>query len=244
MLSSTDFSSDNSAYQLRPLVVALLAAGAVVAFPFDVILSQFFMSDPLPGELRSLIHKTEFFGHGYGILGIAFTIYLISHSRRRELPRLLGTTAVAGILCDAVKMTVHRVRPVDFSFAAGESTFKGLSFLHAESFGQMFESSFHSFPSAHTATSVAFAMALGRMYPQASRWFLVLAATVAISRFDGGAHYVSDTFVGAIIGYATGCWMLGTSKVSAIFARWELGAQPMFRTRRNEPAKARVPVSS
>jgi len=215
-------------FQLRWKVIFLLAIGTLVALPFDAILAQFFMSDPLPGELRSFIHKAEFFGHAYGILGVAYTIYLLSEDRRRQLPRLLSTAFLAGIVCDLVKMTIHRIRPVDCSFAAGESTFLGLSFLHVESFGKIFESSYHSFPSAHTATSVAFAMALGCMFPMAARWFLCLAALVAVSRFDGGAHYVSDTFVGAIVGYSSGCWLLGNSSLGNWFERLERGEKVQF----------------
>lgn len=208
-------------YPFQWSVVALLAAGAILTYPFDVFLAKFFLSDPFPGEVRSLIHKAEFFGHAYGIMGIAFTIYLICENRRPQLPRLLFTALAAGLACDAVKMLVHRVRPVDFSYAADQATFKGLSFLHASSVSQFFDSSYHSFPSAHTATAIAFAMALGAMFPTAARWFLAVAVTCAVSRFDGGAHYVSDTFVGAILGYAVACWMLGKSSISRRFATYE-----------------------
>ena len=212
-------------------VVSLIVAAAVV-LPWDVSLAKFFMSDPLPGELRSLIHKTEFFGHAYGILGIAFTIYLVSELRRRQLLRLLCTAFAAGIACDVVKVLFHRVRPVDFSFAANEATFKGLSFLHVESFGQLFDSSLHSFPSAHTATAVAFALALGRMFPKAAKWFLVLAGMCAVSRFDGGAHFVSDTLIGGLLGYVVAVAMLGSrTRVGRWFSSFE-------RADRTEPASA------
>ena len=189
------------------------------------------MSDPFPGEIRSLIHKTEFFGHGYGILGIAFTIYLLCETRRRQLPRLLCTALVAGLACDLVKVLFHRVRPVDFSFIEGESTFLGLSFLHSSSLSEVFDSSYHSFPSAHTATSVAFAFALGAMFPKAAKWFLTLSVAVAVSRFDGGAHYVSDTCIGGLIGYATACLMLGNTAWSRKFTAFEIGPQQAYRRR-------------
>ena len=198
-------------------VAALFVFGALAALPFDVRLAEFFMSDPLPGELRSFIHKSEFFGHAYGILGIVFTIYLVAEPLRRHLPRLLCTAFAAGLACDVVKTLFHRVRPVDFSFAAEEATFKGISFLHAETLGQVFDSQFHSFPSAHTATAVAFAIALGQLFPKAGRWFLFLAGLCAVSRFDGGAHFVSDTFVGALLGYSVAFWMLNSRRVDEWF---------------------------
>ena len=204
-----------------PVVVVGLLIAAAVAMPFDVPLARFFLSDPFPGELRSLIHKTEFFGHAYGIAGIAFTIYLLCEDRRRQLPRLLCTALFAGVACDFIKILVHRMRPVDFTFLPGDSTFLGISFLHAESFSDIFESAYHSFPSAHTATSIAFAFVLGAMYPKAAKWFLTLAITVAISRFDGGAHFVSDTCIGGLIGYLVACQMLGHTAISQRFAAFE-----------------------
>lgn len=211
----------NERYRIRPLVLLTLMVAALLALPFDVTLARFFMSDPFPGELRSLIHKVEFFGHGYGILGIAFTIYLLCEPKRKHLYRLLSTALLAGVMCDAIKLLFHRVRPVDFSFANGESTFLGLSFLHGESWSDVFNSAYHSFPSAHTATSVAFAIALGAIFPKAAKWFLTLAVTVAVSRFDGGAHYVSDTCIGGLIGYVAACWMLGNTPASRWFTAFE-----------------------
>lgn len=231
--------------RLRWQMIALLAVLAIFALPVDVVLAQFFMSDPLPGELRSLIHKAEFFGHAYGILGISFTIYLINVSRRRQLFRLIASALMAGIACDAIKVVVHRVRPVDFSFAEGQSTFLGLSVRHVDSLGEVFNSAYHSFPSAHTATSVAFALALGGMYPQASRWFLWLAGMVALSRVDGGAHFMSDTFVGAIVGYATGCWLLGDTRLSTWFSEFEAGRSiQMWPSRPLRPAFMTKPDAS
>lgn len=212
-------------YHFRYTVIACLSVGALISLPFDVSLAHYFLQHDLPGELRSLIHKTEFFGHAYGILGIAVTIYLLDEGRRRCLPRLLVTALAAGILCDVAKLAIHRVRPCDFSFAAGEPTFLGLSFLHVEAVGEFYQSSFHSFPSAHTATAVAFAMLLGCLYPRAASWFLVLAGLVAASRVEGGAHYVSDTCVGAVIGYSVACWSLGPSRWNTWFERFELGGR-------------------
>ena len=205
------------------LIGGLLVA-ALLAMPWDVSLAQFFLSDPFPGELRSLVHKTEFFGHGYGILGISFTIFLLCEQRKRQLVRLLATAAGAGVACDLLKLLVHRTRPVDYSFEVGGDTFLGLSFTNAESIADIFSSSNHSFPSAHTATAVAFAMVLAAMFPKAKTWFLTLAAAVAISRFDGGAHFVSDTLVGASIGYVVACGTLGDTRLARLFNRFESGA--------------------
>jgi membrane-associated phospholipid phosphatase len=202
-------------------IVVVLGLAAVLALPFDVVLARFFLDDPFPGEMRSLIHKTEFFGHAYGILGIAFTIFLLDENRRKRIPRILVAALMAGLACDAIKLLVHRVRPCNYSFAENAPTFLGLSFQHATSLGDMFQSAYHSFPSAHTATAVAFALVLGSVYPKGRWWFVALAILVAFSRFDGGAHYVSDTCVGGIVGYLTAHWILGNSHAARWFDRFE-----------------------
>jgi undecaprenyl-diphosphatase len=63
-----------------------------------------------------------------------------------------------------------------------------------------------SFPSGHSTTSFAVAVALGSFYPEARPLLLVLAANVAVSRVVVGMHFLSDVLVGsgmgALLGYA------------------------------------------
>ena len=59
-----------------------------------------------------------------------------------------------------------------------------------------------SFPSGHTAGSVAVACAAARVYPEA-RWALYgAAATIALVQVPRGAHYPVDVAAGALIGVA------------------------------------------
>lgn len=203
-------------------VAAILLVAALLILPFDVHLAQLFADGLIPGELRRAIHKTEAFGHIYGVLGIVITLYLVCVDQRRKLARLLSTAVLAGLSADIIKLMIHRIRPVDYSFSDdGASTFQGFSILNVDSFGQLFDSQLQSFPSAHTAVAVGFALALGAMFPAAARWFLILAAACAASRFDGGAHYVSDTLIGALVGYACAAWTMGETRLAARFTRYE-----------------------
>ena len=70
-----------------------------------------------------------------------------------------------------------------------------------------------SFPSAHTATAVAFATAASIELPAATPVLLVPAAAVALSRIRAVRHYPSDVLAGAALGGAAG---LG----SALVIRW------------------------
>ena len=61
-----------------------------------------------------------------------------------------------------------------------------------------------SFPSGHTSTSFAAAVALGVLVPRL-RWpALALAAVVGFSRVYLGVHYTLDVLVGALLGAAIG----------------------------------------
>ena len=61
-----------------------------------------------------------------------------------------------------------------------------------------------SFPSGHSTTAFAVALALGSFYPEARPLLLVLAANVAISRVIVGMHFLSDVLVGSGMGALLG----------------------------------------
>lgn len=61
-----------------------------------------------------------------------------------------------------------------------------------------------SFPSGHSASAAAFAVAVGQLVP-AARWPLrIAAATVCFSRVYTGVHYPGDVVVGAGVGVVIG----------------------------------------
>ncbi|MBV9156675.1 MAG: phosphatase PAP2 family protein, partial [Acidobacteriaceae bacterium] len=57
-----------------------------------------------------------------------------------------------------------------------------------------------SFPSGHTITAFAVAIALGEFYPALLPPLLFCAFCIAISRILLGMHFVSDVVVGALLG--------------------------------------------
>lgn len=59
-----------------------------------------------------------------------------------------------------------------------------------------------SFPSGHTAGSVAVALAVGRAYPDLRRTASFCALAVALVQLPRGAHYPLDIAAGALIGRA------------------------------------------
>ncbi|KQV24053.1 MULTISPECIES: phosphatase PAP2 family protein [unclassified Kitasatospora] len=60
-----------------------------------------------------------------------------------------------------------------------------------------------SFPSGHSASAFAFAVAVGAELPRTAVPLCLLAATVAYSRVHTGVHYPGDVMAGALLGVAS-----------------------------------------
>jgi len=61
-----------------------------------------------------------------------------------------------------------------------------------------------SFPSGHTITAFAFALAVGGFYPLALGVLLFCAFSIATSRIMLGMHFLSDVIAGALLGAGLG----------------------------------------
>ena len=75
-----------------------------------------------------------------------------------------------------------------------------------------------SFPSGHSAGSVAVAQAFAREYPQHRAAALTAAGVVAVGQVPKSAHYPTDVVAGALIGAATEAAIAGVW--SAVDARF------------------------
>ncbi|HEY7962405.1 MAG TPA: phosphatase PAP2 family protein [Solirubrobacteraceae bacterium] len=136
--------------------------------------------DPRAERLVALF---SLFGeHGAGWLAIGAVGAALDAPRRREWARGAAIVAATYALNTAVKQTVRRPRP----------QLPGLPQLTSPP-TQL------SFPSAHSSTSFAGALAYSRMGLPALPLY-TLACTVALSRLYLGVHYPSDTLAGAVLG--------------------------------------------
>lgn len=204
---------------LFPLVMLLLS---VLALPLDVPTARFFMHGRYPGVLREVFENAEPFGHAFGVVIVLLAIWFLDPARRGALPRFLAASLGAGLTADVIKLLVSRSRPRSFDLVAGTvgETFNGLLPIvhHAGSSQQ-------SFPSAHTTTAVALAVMLTHYYPRGRWLFTLLALLAACHRVQSGAHFISDTCVGAALGWFVATNYLSLPRIARWFDRWERPAK-------------------
>ena len=220
----------------------------VVTLAIDLPVSQWMHTRQGLKGLHQPLQVIEALGDSTGVAIVIITLHLCAVARRRELLRVFFSVLAAGLTADVVKFFIARLRP---------RSFPGEGLLHVQSVFDTFHgwlpflqsgatavgSKYQSFPSAHTATGVAFAVALTRMYPRGWWWFAGLAAAVALQRVETGAHYVSDTCCGATVGLLVAL----TFQTGTPWSRWcdsreGQGAALPIRPSREDEAPA-VPLS-
>ena len=169
------------------------------ALPHDLAVARWLAAGHLPGGIHDVLERSETFAHGIGIAAILIVLFAADPLRRWTFPRVVLAVVAAGLCANLLKLLIGRLRPhsADLSGQLTE-TFSGL--LPLFSVG----SSERSTPSAHTAAAVAFAVALAWLYPRARSAFFCLVVLAATQRLAGGAHFLSDVFWGAAVG-----WLIG-----------------------------------
>ena len=189
--------------QRNGLIVPVGLFAILIAFTVDQPIARA-MAGVDPGILR-IARFVTWFGQGgvalypTGILVLAglAASYLLPGLREplegpiRKLATIFITVAAAGLADDALKIVFGRARP--YVWLAGDDS--GFGFFR-------YGAKFASFPSGHTTTSVAAALALGAVFPRWRPAFLLAALLIALSRIVLDVHYLSDVIAGALLGAA------------------------------------------
>jgi lipid A 4'-phosphatase len=163
-------------------------------------------------DLRSLFDFTGRLGLTYGyltIFGLAFATMhwggALPRLQRFALPLralsgvpafLFLSIAASGVIVDALKIVFGRLRPK----LLFQSNLYGFTWLS-------WRSDHWSFPSGHSATIVALMTALWFLWPQHILFYILVATIVCLSRVVVGAHYLADTFAGALVAVLTTRYM-------------------------------------
>lgn len=108
---------------------------------------------------------------------------------RRSLA-LAASPAVAGIVAEILKLVIARSRPGD----TGEYHYRGL-------FSGFVDGSNLGMPSSHAAVAFGAAFAAARLYPGTGYVLVPVAMGCGLTRLLAGAHFTSDVWVAAWVGY-------------------------------------------
>ena len=119
------------------------------------------------------------------------------HSRRGAVRGVLAIGGASLLANGVLKPLVPRRRPAAELLPA----FRSLDAPPTSS----------SFPSGHSASAAAFAVAVAMESPRSAAWVAPLAATVAYSRVHVGVHWTTDVLtgagLGALVAFATRRWL-------------------------------------
>jgi membrane-associated phospholipid phosphatase len=143
--------------------------------------------------------------------------YVLSNYRIAAMCRWLSATlffifasiALSGIAANIIKSIIGRGRPK----LLGASEFTGFDPF-------TLNANFHSFPSGHTNTAFALALAVSFLIPRWRNGLFALAAVVGFSRLVVGAHFLTDVVGGAVLALVTTYWLRrGFASFGLVFAR-------------------------
>lgn len=173
---------------------------AAVGFALLTAVAMAWLDEPVarlgesawPGDVRRLVGWSEAYAHGLGIVLIALAIGWLDRQRRPFVPRLLLVVWAVGLAANVLKLLVARHRP--YACLNGglplAASFVGFP-------GDPGDATQQSFPSGHTASAVALAIVLCRLYPRGKLLFIALALLAGAQRIVAQAHFLSDTLAAA-----------------------------------------------
>jgi len=211
--------ADGSQRRFLAALAALLVFLGVAALAIDLPVASWCKTGRIPRELLRIMNFSEVFAHTTGVVALMLTALTLDPGLRfpsfrwpalrwpsfqptlpqERLARMICATATGGLLVDAIKLMVTRVRPRAADLASQASvlgTF-GDAALRAVTGSR---SDFHSFPSGHAAVAAGFAAALAWRYPRGRWLFIAFAVSAALQRIVTSAHYPSDVCFGAALG--------------------------------------------
>jgi membrane-associated phospholipid phosphatase len=182
----------------------VLGTGALL-FIFDEDFHTWFQDN----KTSSSKNYSKFFstlGSGYFIPGLTASLYIAgeltnSANLRKTALLSLESWMISGLIVGTFKVIIGRSRP---SKDEGKASFHPFSF----------KSGFRALPSGHSSSAFAVAAVIAGQSKKFYVDFLsyTLATFVALSRVHDNKHWMSDVFIGSVIGYAVGKKILALSR--------------------------------
>jgi undecaprenyl-diphosphatase len=163
----------------------------------DYALMRRFNNWEAPRWVQTWMMLATRLGDGY-VWMLATVVVLLSGSanRYRAASAAWLASAVSVFVFQNIKKHVGRKRPCE---------------IQPHRWAQLLPPDQFSFPSGHTMTAFAFAVALRPFFPQAWMLLVLLAINIGISRILLGMHFFTDILAGALlgclIGHYAGVWL-------------------------------------
>jgi membrane-associated phospholipid phosphatase len=206
------------------VIGAILVVGAIAALWADLYTARTVRIDNLPGDLKRVLGLMELFGHVVGVALVAWLAFCLMPNGRRKIPRLIACAIVPGIAVNFFKLTVGRFRPghygLDLPSTIGDTFVGGVNSTWAAR-GELGSYAITSFPSGHAATAIGLAIGLAWLFPAGRIPFLTVAILASIQRITHGAHWLSDTLMGAALAVIVAGCLLADNRLGRAWARFE-----------------------
>ena len=143
-----------------------------------------------PRWLRFWMLAATRMGDGWLWYSLGAILLLVGGPHRYAAVGTAGCAAIAGVFVfKALKKLSRRQRPCQ---------------LVPHCWSKVLPPDQFSFPSGHTMTAFAIALAVGYFYPSLEGPLYFLAISIAFSRVVLGMHFLSDVLAGAVLGTALG----------------------------------------
>lgn len=176
------------------LSLSAILGGGVLLYAADSDIQEWFDAHRNSSS-EDVSNVFSFFGHGACLAGLITALYAsgeISDNKGLRKTALLSLEGwvTSGIIVLGLKAIVGRARP-----KTGESSHS----FHPFSF----RSGFNSLPSGHASSAFAVATTIADQSEEIHVDVLSysLATLVAVSRVHDNQHWLSDVFIGSVIGY-------------------------------------------
>lgn len=184
-------------------VVPLLLVIGALSLAVDLPVARACHHDHLGQSVHEILAHVEPFGQPTGMIIICLGLWLCDRRQGFRMLRVAASAVGSGLFANLLKLCVARYRPGPFlDLHADPATLVSVW----DSFQGWFPlwmagSRLQSCPSAHTAFTTGFGLALSTLFPPGQRLFALVVVLVACQRIEGASHFVSDTFWGAAAGY-------------------------------------------
>lgn len=181
---------------------AIIIVGFVIFTLLDFPLRNLFYFNPSKGiehhDWYRMLRVVGFLGTW---VVIALVFILNDRNRHRGLA-ILFSAALSGAIAELAKLLIARERPVENGIIqSGLYHFRGF-------FSGFADGSNLGLPSSHAAVAFGGCFMLAAIVPSARRLLILLALGCGLTRMLTGAHFSTDIYLGAIIGWLVSLWFV------------------------------------